>query len=1025
VLSQQSSKRTLNVKPVSAACAMNEGTLFKEPLVNRLQVVTALLAVLFATIASALSPPPVPQNIWIPPRLTVLPGNHAAIELRSLHIATRVEGRSAVSEWSFEFFNPNGRVLEGELQFPLREGQSILGFALDIDGKLRDAVPVEKAKGQQVFEDVIRARIDPALLSQTEGNNFKLRVYPLPAQGARRVVLRIEETLAERNGRRALRVPLAFGERVGRFGLDVNLNGVRETPRTSTEIGGASVSASAHGQRITWSREQFIGRGIAEIDWPARRAPHAVTGAHEGVAYFQIDMPLNGTPTPRGMPKRIDLAWDASGSGATRDHAREFALLDGYFQAMGNGEVTLMALRNAAEVPRTFPIRNGRWHTLREALELLPYDGATHLGAYRPSAGAEEVLLFSDGLHNYGESSWPATAPRTFAISAADKNAPVFLRQIAQKNGGRFVDLTTTTPRDAAALLSRRSARLARIEGAGVHGVVIPSPYGDGSSGMASAVGKMPVQGTPSLTAVVVDAEGREQRIAIDAPPPKDGSQFAPRRWALARIGELEADYAIHRGEILRLGKRFALVTRETSLIVLDRVEDYVRHEIEPPTELMGEYKRLAAQAGARVTADKQAQINRVLQQLAEKWAWWQRDFPKEKRQTVRTEPAKEAAIAGRADAARVAESIQNAPATQEQKRERITVTGSNLAPAAPPPALASAAPAAAPVYAPAAKALNSARDAVAPSAISAPSSTEATIRLQKWQPDAPYARRFKDTQSKDLYRVYLDERANHAQSAAFFLDAAEALFERQERELALRVLSNLAEMDLENRHILRVLGQRLMQAKAFDAAVTVFKKVFVLAPDEPQSLRDLALAHAAMNEPQRAIDLLHDIVIRPWNGRFPEIELIALAELNAIAATARNIDVSFIDPRLMKHMPLDLRAVLTWDADNTDVDLWVTDPNGEKAFYGHRLTQQGGRMSLDFTGGYGPEEFSLKKAMPGKYKIEANYFGDRRQTVTGPTTLQVKLSTRFGFVDQKDEIVTMRLNGNRSTVFVGEFEVK
>ena len=950
------------------------------------------------------------------------PGNNSPVEIRSLHIATRVDGRNAVSEWSFEFFNPNGRVLEGELQFPLRDGQSILGFALDIDGKLRDAVPVEKAKGQQVFEDVIRARIDPALLSQTEGNNFKLRVYPLPAQGARRVVLRIEETLVERNGRRALRVPLAFGERVGRFNLEVTLNGVREALRTGAELGGASVSANAQGQRVTWGRENFTGRGVADIDWPARRAPHAVTGIHDGLVYFHADVPLNAAGAPRAMPKRIDVVWDASGSAAARDRAREFALLDVYFQAMGDGEVTLVALRDAAEAPRTFRVRNGRWLALREALEWLPCDGATNLGAYRPSSNAEEVLLFSDGLHNYGESAWPANAPRTFAISASAKNAPVFLRQISEKGGGRFIDLMATRAREAAAMLTHRSARLARIEGAGIHGTMIFAPFGDGASGMASAVGKLPMQGPYALAAVIVDAQGREQRISMEVPPPKEGHAFAPRRWALAKVGELESDYTIHRSEILRLGKRFGLVTRETSLIVLDRIEDYVRHQIEPPSELMGEYKRRSAEAGARVTADRQAQLNRVLQQLAEKWAWWQREFPKERRQMAHMERAKETAIAGRADAARVAEALQNAPAGNEQKRERVTVTGSSIAPAAPPPLLASAAPVAPAAVAPAMKSLASPRDAIAQSGPVAP---EATIRLQKWQADAPYARRFKETQTKDLYRVYLDERTSHAQSAAFFLDAAEALFERSERELALRVLSNLAEMDLENRHILRVLGQRLMQAKARDAAVVVFKKVYALAPDEPQSLRDLALAYAAMNQPQRAIDLLHQIVTRPWHGRFPEIELIALAELNAIAATAKNVDVSFIDPRLMKPMPLDLRAVLTWDADNTDIDLWVTDPNGEKAYYGHRLTHQGGRMSLDFTGGYGPEEFSLKRAIPGKYRIEANYFGDRRQSLTGPTTLQVKLSTRFGFADQKDEIVTMRLNGHRSTVFVGEFEVK
>ncbi len=170
---------------------------------------------------------------------------------------------------------------------------------------------------------------------------------------------------------------------------------------------------------------------------------------------------------------------------------------------------------------------------------------------------------------------------------------------------------------------------------------------------------------------------------------------------------------------------------------------------------------------------------------------------------------------------------------------------------------------------------------------------------------------------------------------------------------------------------------------------------------------------------------MLREVVVRPWHGRFPEIELITLAELNAIVATCgQKLDVSRIDPRLLKNLPLDLRAVLTWDADNTDIDLWVTDPNGERAFYGNRLTYQGGRMSLDFTGGYGPEEFSLKRAKPGKYKVEAQFYGNRQQIVSGATTLGLKLTTNFGLPKQKEQSVTLRLRDRGEMVLVGEFEV-
>ena len=78
------------------------------------------------------------------------------------------------------------------------------------------------------------------------------------------------------------------------------------------------------------------------------------------------------------------------------------------------------------------------------------------------------------------------------------------------------------------------------------------------------------------------------------------------------------------------------------------------------------------------------------------------------------------------------------------------------------------------------------------------------------------------------------------------------------------------------------------------------------------------------------------------------------------------------IDPRLLKNLPLDVRVVLAWDADNTDVDLHVIDPNGEEVYYGRNLSYQGGTITRDATGGYGPEEFALKVAKPGKYRVEA-----------------------------------------------------
>jgi len=203
-----------------------------------------------------------------------------------------------------------------------------------------------------------------------------------------------------------------------------------------------------------------------------------------------------------------------------------------------------------------------------------------------------------------------------------------------------------------------------------------------------------------------------------------------------------------------------------------------------------------------------------------------------------------------------------------------------------------------------------------------------------------------------------------------------------------------------------------------------MLKKVLALSPDEPQSHRDLALALAKAGQTQQAINGLWDVVSHPWNGRFPGIEQIALAELNAIVATHPGLDTSRMDARLLRNLPLDVRVVLTWDADNTDIDLWVIDPNGEKAYYANELTYQGGQMSDDFTGGFGPEAFSLKTAKPGKYTVMAQFYGHRQQIVAPTTTLMLKLSTGFGTLHQKEKDVVLRLSGQGQEVNVGTFTV-
>jgi hypothetical protein len=328
-----------------------------------------------------------------------------------------------------------------------------------------------------------------------------------------------------------------------------------------------------------------------------------------------------------------------------------------------------------------------------------------------------------------------------------------------------------------------------------------------------------------------------------------------------------------------------------------------------------------------------------------------------------------------------------------------------------------------------------------------------AAIVIKGWDPETPYLKAMKG--AKDAYGAYLQQREKNFDTPAFYLDCGSFLIANGRRAEGVRVLTNIAQLRLGDAALLRVAAYRLMQVGEYDVAVDLFEKVKALRPDEPQSFRDLGQALAgrglqrreaglknndggmvvaAYDDLNRAMELYRDVVMKEWD-RFPEIEVTALMEVNGFWARAKGMETQAagrtlairnpLDERLVKNLDCDVRIVMTWDADDTDIDLHVKEPSGEEAFYGHNLTTIGGMVSKDFTQGYGPEEYCLRKAMPGVYTIEANYYGSRAQKVMGPVTVQATVITHFGRPDEKRESLTLRLAEQKETVEIGKVTIK
>ncbi len=94
-----------------------------------------------------------------------------------------------------EFYNPNRQILEGIYMFPVPKDASLDKFSMFIDGKEMPAELLDATKARAIYEDIVRKMKDPALLEYVDRDLFKVRVYPIPASGTKRVKLSYNEVL--------------------------------------------------------------------------------------------------------------------------------------------------------------------------------------------------------------------------------------------------------------------------------------------------------------------------------------------------------------------------------------------------------------------------------------------------------------------------------------------------------------------------------------------------------------------------------------------------------------------------------------------------------------------------------------------------------------------------------------------------------------------------------------------------------------------------------------------------------------
>ena len=938
--------------------------------------------------------------------------DNSEIYLQSLDIDVDVTGSIATTKFTMIFKNRTDKTLEGELLFPLPEGVTVSGYALDINGKMRNAVPVEKAKATQVFEEIEHRRVDPGLLERVEGNNFRTRIYPFPAQGIRTVSISYEHELPIEKNAFRYRLPMDFKENIEIFSVKATVRQIAEPPQIDEKFDNELTFDKQETNYVaSFSRKNYKPERSLIFAMPVPdNVPQVVMQSASGSYYFLASVMPKIETRKKQWSDNIGIIWDVSLSGMERDFKKEFQLLNTLIKEKKNLQISLYLLNNEYKEGGVFKITNGNWSDLQKTLENAVYDGGTNYSKIvTDKSSAKEFLLFSDGISTLSDADFVKSASRdkiVHCIVSSPKADYSALKFIAAQTGGKFINLNALSEEKIHSVLTYEALHFLRIENNNDVREVYPSistpVYGNFSisgilDGQKTDITLLFGYGNEVTSKVTVKLDSKNASA--------QGNIY--RIWAQKKINELDLQYEKNKSDLKSLGEQFGIVTRNTSLIVLETVQDYITYNIVPPAELQNEYLKIKKRKD-----DENAQIRKTLIEQAIASAddlkkWWNTDFkasPKKKY----PEPDEPNVVVYDEERERLDVDEVVAPVTR-QNNVMLKSAERRL-------------------YSASVDRISSSEEMLKDKSSQ---STQPSIHLTPIKQDSEYIKQLTGKIDAD-YAIYLKIRPEYIGTPSFYFDMADWFFRLNDREKALRILTSIADLELENASLFRLLGYRFKEYGEYALEAHVCKKVIDWRPMEPQSYRDYALALSDAGKNQEALNYLYSILNQSFAdhivSRSSGIAEVIVTELNALISINKKLNISEINKKLINNMPVDIRIALNWNMNSTDIDLHVKDPNGETCYYSHNRTDIGGRISNDITQGYGPEQFLLKKAIKGKYKVFVNYFGDSQVKAEGPSTVMLEIFSNYSAENQQHKIVCLQMSKEtkqteNGLIKVAEFE--
>ncbi|WP_435261376.1 VIT domain-containing protein [Tenacibaculum sp. nBUS_03] len=1061
-------------------------------------------------------------NLVIGQKTPILNVGKEQLALSSLDIKVIITGNIATTTYDMLFYNPSSNVLEGELKFPLGENQEVSRLALEIQGKLREAVVVEKELGRIAFEGVVRKGVDPALLEKGKGNSYNVRVYPIPAKGYKRVVIAYEQELVYKDNGHYYNLPLSFKKELDFFNVSIETRQQKFKPLLINGDKTMSFSSWENIFKATLKKEKYIPNKSILLKIPMAVSEKKLVASSN---YFYFYKTFKPKEIKRKKPKRITIYWDASLSMKSRNLSKEIALLNKYFKTLKNVEVDFLSFSNRIKIKEKFKIRNGNWSGLKARIMSTVYDGGTsYTSIKKEKHNSDVIMLFSDGITTLSKSDLDKKTP-VFIINSSTKAAHKKLYHTAKKSNGGYINLNRTSLKEGVSILTN-----IQFEYLGYNSFTknIEIYISESSKGLFdfSLAGKNYREGEKLTLFFGYDDEVTEEVSVVLKQNVIDDKGIIRRIWAKNKINELLVKKEENKKSIINTAVEHSLVTEFTSLIVLEDVQDYVTYNITPPKELLDAYnliknkptKRARNRSNVGNSSSLPERIE-IVEDAKEVEEMIMEDTETDEAETIELGEiieVEEEEITVEDVPFSIVEKLpvylgceQNLTSEDQKKcfedkldehikinlntsltqgldiqsntrimakftidkrgeiiniqvRSQFLILANEvirvlkLLPRFIPAKQRGRTvnvPYVLPVVM--SKSNNTERiNLQKPESVTVKANTielannsrnrrsnttnykkyKGSLQVEKRKVNTPYLNAldfFKDKEA--AYLFYLKQRESYQEVPHYYIDVSDYFHRRFNAKIyASRILSNVAELDADNYELLKAYAYKLEERDENILALFIYKAILELRPEDAQSYRDVALAYQNIGLCQEAFDILLSIVnnkIYEQNKHrrvFKGMQDIAKQELNVLYKKYKDdIDISKVSKDFFEDTPpIDFRAVVDWNHNDTDIDLHVIDPNLEECYYSHTKTQQGGRISRDMTQGFGSECFTLTKAKKGFYYVKIKYFGDRKQKIETPTFMKITIYENQGMKNERKKVTVVRLTKKDKEEMIAKIKI-